>query len=173
MAAATLAKFSGARLVAPTRPLATRRSLVLVRAKGTDSDTPNPKADPTKPNTNKQFGVDEALTFDGPAPETINGRLAMVGFVAAVGAEIFTGKPLLQQFGEAGGIVTAVAALFIVASLIPIVRGANLKGSGPGGNGSGVPKLTKKAELWNGRAAMVGVAALIIVESIKGGALFG
>lgn len=176
--ASTSVAFSGTRVLAPTAPrVATRRPMLMpLRAQdpqrvGTESrsDTSpkssGPSAPPTEPHTNKEYPVDEAMTFDGPAPETINGRLAMIGFVAAVGAEIFTGKSILQQFGEAGGIVTAVAGLFIAASLVPVFRGANLKGKGPG-------PMTKKAEIWNGRFAMLGVAALIIIESVKGSALF-
>lgn len=178
--ASTSVVFTGSRVLAPTRGVASSRSrpmLMVTRAQKdpirpidsrTDTNskaTSGPTATPDKAGTNKEYPVDEAMTFDGPAPETINGRLAMIGFVAAVGAEIFTGKSILQQFGEQGGIITAIAGLFIVASLVPVFRGANLKGKGPG-------PMTKKAEIWNGRFAMLGVAALIVIESIKGSSLF-
>eukprot|EP00873_Tetraselmis_striata_P035450 jgi/Tetstr1/455714/TSEL_042521.t1 len=32
------------------------------------------------------------MAFSGPAPEVINGRLAMLGFAAALGAELSTGQ---------------------------------------------------------------------------------
>ena len=35
--------------------------------------------------------------FDGAAPELINGRLAMVGFFAALGAEIVSGEGVIMQ----------------------------------------------------------------------------
>lgn len=37
------------------------------------------------------------LAFDGPAPELINGRLAMVGFFAALGGELHSGEGVLMQ----------------------------------------------------------------------------
>ena len=39
------------------------------------------------------------MKFNGPAPEIINSRLAMVGFVAGAVRETHTGEPLLQQVG--------------------------------------------------------------------------
>ena len=33
----------------------------------------------------------DVMNFDGIAPELVNGRLAMLGFLAAVGAEISSG----------------------------------------------------------------------------------
>lgn len=37
------------------------------------------------------------MRFDGPAPETINGRLAMLGITWAFAAEIMTGHSVVQQ----------------------------------------------------------------------------
>lgn len=34
------------------------------------------------------------MAFDGKAPEITNGRLAMLGFLAAVAAELATGKDM-------------------------------------------------------------------------------
>ena len=39
------------------------------------------------PKANTKFG--DAFTFDVPTSERVNGRLAIVGFVAAMGAEIW------------------------------------------------------------------------------------
>ncbi|MCH88409.1 early light-induced protein chloroplastic-like [Trifolium medium] len=36
----------------------------------------------------------DLMAFSGPAPERINGRLAMIGFVAAMGVEIAKGQEL-------------------------------------------------------------------------------
>ncbi|MQL00569.1 chlorophyll A-B binding protein, partial [Escherichia coli] len=33
----------------------------------------------------------DVLAFSGPAPERINGRLAMIGFVAAIAVELANG----------------------------------------------------------------------------------
>ncbi len=37
------------------------------------------------------------MRFNGPAPETINGRLAMIGFVAGAMNEFKTSTPLEEQ----------------------------------------------------------------------------
>jgi len=39
------------------------------------------------------------FAFSGPLPEKANGRLAMLGFVAALGAELSTGQPVVTQVG--------------------------------------------------------------------------
>ena len=38
------------------------------------------------------------MNFDGYLPETVNGRLAQVGFVAAIAGEITTHQTLAEQF---------------------------------------------------------------------------
>jgi Chlorophyll A-B binding protein len=45
----------------------------------------------------KVLAVAEIMKFNGPAPELINGRLAMIGFFAAVGAELATHRTIFQQ----------------------------------------------------------------------------
>ena len=46
----------------------------------------------------------------------------MVGFVAAVFAEVFSGTPVAEQLGIAPVSIGLVFALFTVASLVPILR---------------------------------------------------
>jgi hypothetical protein len=71
----------------------------------TSSPTPisNPTPTPTpaapKPKAKANPSVWDALAFSGPAPERINGRLAMVGFVAALTVEAARGGGLLDQAG--------------------------------------------------------------------------
>lgn len=65
------------------------------------------------------------MAFSGPAPEKINGRLAMLGFVAALGAEINSEESILNQFSDAALPVLAAFAVFSIASFIPILKGAN------------------------------------------------
>ena len=42
------------------------------------------------------------MRFNGPAPETINGRLAMIGFVAGAMNEFTTSTPLEEQVEPLG-----------------------------------------------------------------------
>lgn len=49
-----------------------------------------------------------------PAPALI----AVVACVAAVGAELATGKTIVEQFQQAPGLIIGVSALFAVATLI-------------------------------------------------------
>lgn len=67
------------------------------------------------------------MAFGGAAPERANGRLAMLGFVAALGAELATGESVLTQVSEATGPILATFAVFMVATLVPLLKGANLK----------------------------------------------
>lgn len=88
----------------------------------------------------------------------------MLGFTAAVGAELASGAPLLDQLGSAFLPVLLTFGVFTAASLIPILTGANLKQTfGP---------FRPEAEVINGRAAMLGLVALVITEGFKGSALF-
>ena len=54
--------------------------------------------------------------------QVINSRLAMLGFVAAVGAEIGTGRDVIGQISTAPVAIAATFLVFIVASLIPILK---------------------------------------------------
>jgi len=118
--------------------------------------------EPAQPNTPEK--VKEALAFSGPAPERINGRLAMLALVATWGAEVFTGEPLMRQIAKAPLAIGATFLVFIVATLIPIIRGENMDKK------SGI--FTPRAEFWNGRLAMVAFVLLLMVETFKGGPAF-
>lgn len=107
----------------------------------------------------------DVFAFSGPAPETINGRLAMLGFVAALGAELATGESLTAQLGDGGVAAFAFAAiLFSAASLIPMFQGVSPKSKSKG-------FFSSDAEIWNGRAAMIGLVALAITEYVNGSPL--
>lgn len=107
----------------------------------------------------------DVLAFNGPAPERINGRLAMTGFVAAIGVEIASGRDLFSQL-QNGGVqwFLFATALLSVASLVPLFSGLT-----PESKSGGV--MSSDAELWNGRFAMLGLLALALTEYLKGGAL--
>ncbi|KAG6546401.1 hypothetical protein Mapa_011947 [Marchantia paleacea] len=110
------------------------------------------------------------MKFDGPAPETINGRLAMLGITWAFAAEVMSGQSVVQQVANGTGLLwfLAVAPLFIWASLVPIFgwrESPDSRAFGP---------FNAKAERWNGRAAMIGFFSLIVTEQLLvHGPLFG
>lgn len=132
----------------------------------------------------------DLMAFEGFAPEVINGRLAMLGFVAAVGAEITTGQTFMTQLGHNFLPVVFHLGLFAGASVAPaILTGkplAELVAEASGVEAAGfkefqgtafssfeqLKKFTPEVELYNGRAAMVGIAALIFCETLTGSALF-
>ncbi|KAF6990849.1 hypothetical protein CFC21_007998 [Triticum aestivum] len=136
----------------------------------TSSSSPSTSAAPTpipaapKPMTKKANpSVWDALAFSGPAPERINGRLAMVGFVAALTVEAARGGGLLDQAGSGAGLgwFLVTAGVFSVASLVPLLQGQSVESKSSG-------FWSADAELWNGRFAMLGLVALAATEFITG-----
>ncbi|KAL6647941.1 hypothetical protein ACP70R_015378 [Stipagrostis hirtigluma subsp. patula] len=135
----------------PAAALAPRRRALVVRAQS------KPDGNTTSPS------IWDALAFSGPAPERINGRLAMVGFVSALAVEAARGGGLLSQAESGTGLAwfayTAVA--LSVASLVPLLQGETAEGRSKGA-------FTADAELWNGRLAMLGLVALAATEYLTG-----
>ncbi|KAL6880645.1 hypothetical protein ACP4OV_012210 [Aristida adscensionis] len=133
--------------------LAPRRRALVVRAQ-------------SKPDASTSTSIWDALAFSGPAPERINGRLAMVGFVAALAVEAARGGGLLAQAESGTGLAwfayTAVA--LSVASLVPLLQGETAESRSGGA-------FTADAELWNGRLAMLGLVALAATEYLTGAPL--
>lgn len=70
-----------------------------------------------------KFLFAEAQSFDGPAPETINGRLAMLGVTSALAAELVTGVGLREQWLKAPAPILFSFAIIAIASYIPILKG--------------------------------------------------
>ncbi|KAL8100187.1 early light-induced protein 1, chloroplastic-like [Apium graveolens] len=133
----------------------------------TPATTPEPVPfKPTPPPTPKaSTSFFDVLAFSGPAPERINGRLAMIGFVAAIGAELASGQDVFSQISN-GGVpwFLGTSVVFTLASLIPLFKGVTVQSKSEG-------VMTSDAELWNGRIAMLGLVALAFTEYVKGGAL--
>jgi hypothetical protein len=109
------------------------------------------------------LSLDQIMAFSGPAPELINGRLAMLAFVAALGAELSTGESVLTQLADEPTGILLAAITFITASLIPMLASAKREK---------FAIFSPEAEMLNGRAAMLGFASLIVVEAVRGAALF-
>jgi hypothetical protein len=87
--------------------------------------------------------------------ERVNGRAAMIGFTSAVIDEVMTGNPISTQFHDNIGLSVAVASLAFLGTA------ANPKDEGY------VQGFWKpETELVNGRLAMVGIASLLLTESI-------
>eukprot|EP00200_Dunaliella_tertiolecta_P002897 CAMPEP_0202348308 /NCGR_PEP_ID=MMETSP1126-20121109/6294_1 /ASSEMBLY_ACC=CAM_ASM_000457 /TAXON_ID=3047 /ORGANISM="Dunaliella tertiolecta, Strain CCMP1320" /LENGTH=183 /DNA_ID=CAMNT_0048939977 /DNA_START=60 /DNA_END=611 /DNA_ORIENTATION=- len=125
------------------------------------SSSPSPPPPPPQP-TAAAPTVTEVMGFSG-APEIINGRLAMLGFVAALGAELSTGESVLTQLADEPTLIALTFVLFSAASLVPAFARRKSDPVGP---------FTPQAEMTNGRAAMIGFAAMLVYEGVQGIALF-
>ncbi|CAH8261465.1 unnamed protein product [Arabidopsis lyrata] len=131
--------------------------------KNEDSAPTSAAPPPTKPKVSTKFS--DLLAFSGPAPERINGRLAMVGFVAALAVELSKGENVFAQISD-GGVswFLGTTAILTLASLVPLFKGITAESKSDG-------IMTSDAELWNGRFAMLGLVALAFTEFVKGGTL--
>ncbi|CAN1808161.1 Early light-induced protein 1, chloroplastic [Linum perenne] len=134
-----------------------------VNSVSSSSSTPKPQVPkPQVPKVSTKFG--DVFAFSGPAPERINGRLAMVGFVAALAVELSKGQDVFSQISEGSGSswFLLISGLFTAASLIPMFGGVTAESKSDG-------LMTSDAEIWNGRFAMLGLVALAFTEYVKGG----
>ncbi|XP_050241434.1 early light-induced protein 1, chloroplastic-like [Quercus robur] len=110
------------------------------------------------PSTNTQ-------AFSGPAPRRINGKLAIIGFVAAIVVELSNGQDVFAQISNDGiPWFLGTSIVLTLASLIPLFKGISVESKSDG-------LITSNAEMWNGRFAMLGLVALAFTEYVKGGTL--
>ncbi|GAV57550.1 Chloroa_b-bind domain-containing protein [Cephalotus follicularis] len=130
-----------------------------------NEQSPKPVTPPPPPKPVVSTKFSDVLAFDGPAPERINGRLAMIGFVAAIAVELAKGQDVFDQISN-GGVswFIGTSVLLSLASLIPLFKGVTVESKSGG-------VMTSDAELWNGRFAMLGLVALAFTEFVKGGSL--
>uniref|UniRef100_A0A7N0VME3 Uncharacterized protein n=1 Tax=Kalanchoe fedtschenkoi TaxID=63787 RepID=A0A7N0VME3_KALFE len=127
------------------------------------NSTIKPTMSPSAPKVSTKFS--DVLAFDGPAPERINGRLAMLGFVSAMAVELSSGQDVFSQISNGGvPLFLASSVVLSIASLVPLFKGVSVQSKSDG-------LMTSDAELWNGRFAMLGLVALAFTEFVKGGAL--
>ncbi|XP_059072111.1 early light-induced protein 1, chloroplastic-like [Cryptomeria japonica] len=115
------------------------------------------------PKVSTKFG--DLFVFSGPAPEIINGRAAMLGFVSAIAVEVASGRDLLSQLNSGGlSWFALTAGLMTVGTLVPLFNGISRESTSQ-------PIFSSTAEMWNGRFAMLGLLALAFTEYVKGGPL--
>lgn len=97
----------------------------------------------------------EAMKVNSWAPELINGRCAMLGYVAGYGYEAFNHESFREQSLDywPAFVITAIMVTF-----------ATLKTGKPTKEDVKVNGLTPEAELFNGRAAMIGIASTLLYE---------
>ncbi|KAG6557891.1 hypothetical protein Mapa_000068 [Marchantia paleacea] len=120
---------------------------------------PRPEVE-RRPETGDK-SLESIFAFDGAAPETINGRLAMVGILWAAVAERISGLTVFDQLYTQGtGLVfyVALVPLIAYASIVPMLNGesTDARSFGP---------FTARAERWNGRLAMLGFLSLLLTEN--------
>ena len=116
----------------------------------------------------------KVMGFGAPAPEVINGRAAMVAFLAAAGAELATHDSVFKQLGEGGlGGMFVVFAAVTAASFAPLARGKSVQETFlKNGKPEEFGPFNADAEMLNGRAAMMGFLTLLILEGLSGQSFF-
>lgn len=66
----------------------------------------------------------DVMKFNGPGPELVNGRLAMLGLLLAARSEMLTGQTVMQQMAAPQGSLVAAMLVIVYASLVPLLKGA-------------------------------------------------
>ena len=161
----------GVRASSKTAARAAKRSAVVVRASEEPiiSET-EPVAVAAAPDMKTSFM--NTMAFGGWAPETINGRVAQIAFVAGLGAELSTGESFTSQFSQHVGSIVFASGLITLASFMPNMQNAEDYKANPETLKPGAP-WTIDAERANGRGAMVGLVSMLLLEKVIGGPLTG
>jgi len=108
------------------------------------------------------FQAPKGTNFLASGPELMNGRLAMLAFVAAAGEEMVNGKTVVEQAASSPVGVTLVISSVIAGSLWTYCANLKPPAAGP---------FKNNIELLNGRTAMIGFASLLAAEAFIGHAL--
>ncbi|GLI67650.1 hypothetical protein VaNZ11_011899 [Volvox africanus] len=106
-------------------------------------------------------------------PETINGRAAMIGFVAGAGAEILGSGSILAQLSKAPQPVLLIIGLIVASSTIPIYKGTQGDYLAALKDTYSIPEgvFTEMKEKVHGRLAMIGMSSLLLLEILFGQAI--
>lgn len=89
----------------------------------------------------------------------------MIGFVSALAVELSSGQDVLTQISNGGlTVFVGTSVVLTLASLVPLFKGVTVQSKSSG-------LMTSDAEMWNGRAAMLGLIALAFTEFVTGSAL--
>ena len=158
-------------LRAPARRSATVRGARVAVKASMDEAMPAPEAPAPKPSMKES--VMNTMSFGGWAPELINGRIAQIAFVAGLGAELSTGDSFTSQFASHPFAVVFASGLITLASFMPNMQNADEYTANPASLGKAEGPWTTSAEMTNGRGAMVGLVAMLLVEKAIGGPVTG
>lgn len=110
---------------------------------------------PTQITANKINFKMKDMEVTSWAPELINGRCAMLGYVAGYGYELVNHEPLRMQF------LDQVPSFLCISLFVTITSMLNGK---PTNEDVKINGLTPEAELFNGRAAMIGITSTLVYE---------
>jgi hypothetical protein len=128
---------------------------LLIRASAKPTPTPNNVfSKKTAIKSPKLTPVERSNDFLSVA-ERVNGRAAMIGFTSAVIDEVMTGNSISTQFHDNIGLSVAVASLAFLGTAVNPKDEGYIQGF-----------WKPETELVNGRLAMVGIASLLLTESL-------
>ena len=110
------------------------------------------------------------LLTSPPSPSHL--ILLQIAFVAGLGAELATGESFTSQFSAHTGSIAFAAGLITLASFMPNLQNADAYKANPSTLKTSGP-WNIDAERANGRAAMVGLVAMLVLEKAIGGPVTG